>query len=53
VAAIADAHDAEVRASANPAGGLTVTVLFPCSDNYSRRVSSSFSTTVSPCLVTR
>jgi signal transduction histidine kinase len=51
VAAIADAHDAEVHASANPAGGLTVTVLFPHSGNHSRRVSSSFQTTA-PCLVT-
>jgi signal transduction histidine kinase len=29
VAAIADAHGAEIAATANPTGGLTVTVLFP------------------------
>jgi len=29
VAAIADAHGADIAATANPTGGLTVTVLFP------------------------
>lgn len=49
VAAIADAHGADVAAVANPAGGLTVTVSF----RYSRRVSNTSSTTVSPSLATR
>ncbi len=52
VAAIADAHGAKINAVANPAGGLTVTVAFsPVA--YSRRVSSTSSTTVSPSLATR
>jgi len=49
VAAIADAHRADIVAAANPGGGLTVTVSF----GYSRRVSNTSSTTVSPSFATR
>ncbi|HEX4725608.1 MAG TPA: ATP-binding protein [Pseudonocardiaceae bacterium] len=51
VAAIADAHGAVLTVTANPDGGLTVTVLFP--DVYNRRVSSTSSTAESPSLATR
>ena len=49
VAAIADAHGAEIIAAANPGGGLTVTVSF----RYSLRVSNTSSTTLSPSFATR